>query len=112
MSLSKNASKDNSLSYNVELLNPSGSNPGDINRLTLIENQCIEVIAGYNNIPPFMFSQGKAGRLGGNANKEWIDSFLHTEFEPEQERLEQVIERQFYDRILAIMWGLEPDEIA
>lgn len=110
--LANNAGKDISVSYNVELLNPSGSNPGDINGLTLIENQCIDAIAGYNNIPPFMFSKGKAGRLGGNANKEEIDSFLQTEVEPEQEWLEQVIERQFYDRILAIMWGVEPDEIA
>lgn len=110
--LSNNAGKDISVSYNVELLNPSGSNPGDITGLTEIENQCIDSIAGYNNIPPFMFAKGKAGRLGGNANKEEIDSFLQTEVEPEQEWLEQIIERQFYDRILAIMWNVEPRDVA
>jgi len=110
--LANNAGKDISVSYNVELLNPSGSNPGDIAGLNSIENQCIDTIAGYNNIPPFMFAKGKAGRLGGNANKEEIDSFLQTEVEPEQEWLEQVIERQFYDRILAIIWDLEPEEVA
>ena len=110
--LANNAGKDISVSYNVELLNPSGSNPGDITGLSLIENQCIDTIAGFNNIPPFMFAKGKAGRLGGNANKEEIDSFLQTEIEPEQEMLEQVIERQFYDRILAIMFGVEPDQVS
>lgn len=110
--LANNAGKDISVSYNVELLNPSGSNPGDITGLALIENQCIDTIAGFNNIPPFMFAKGKAGRMGGNANKEEIDSFLQTEIEPEQEMLEQVIERQFYDRILAIMFGVEPDQVS
>jgi len=110
--LANNAGKDISVSHNVELLNPTGSNPGDIAGLIGIENQCIEAIAGFNNIPPFMFSKGKTGNLGGNANKEEIDSFLQTEVEPEQEMLEQVIERQFYDRVLAIMFDLEPKEIA
>lgn len=112
LDLANNAGKDISVSYNVELLNPSGSNPGDLAGLSLIENNCIETIAGFNNIPPFMFSKGKAGNLGGNANKEEIDSFLQTEVEPEQEMLEQVIERQFYDRILAIMFDVEPGEVS
>ncbi len=111
LDLANNAGKDISVSYNVELLNPSGSNSGDIEGLSLIENNCIETIAGFNNIPPFMFSKGKAGNLGGNANKEEIDSFLQTEVEPEQEMLEQVIERQFYDRILAIMFDVEPGDV-
>lgn len=109
--LANNAGKDISVSHNVELLNPSGSNPGDITGLIGIENQCIDTIAGFNNIPPFMFAKGKAGRMGGNANKEEIDSFLQTEIEPEQEMLEQVIERQFYDRVLAIMFNVEPNEV-
>jgi len=109
--LANNAGKDISVSHNIELLNPSGSNAGDITGLSLIENQCIDTIAGFNNIPPFMFAKGKAGRMGGNANKEEIDSFLQTEIEPEQEMLEQVISRQFYDRILAIMYGVEPSEV-
>ncbi len=109
--LANNAGKDISVSHNVELLNPSGSNPGDIAGLSLIENQCIDTIAGFNNIPPFMFAKGKAGRLGGNANKEEIDSFLTTEVEPEQEMLEQVIERQYYDRILSILFDVEPKAV-
>lgn len=109
--LANNAGKDISVSHNVELLNPSGSNPGDIAGLKLIEDQCIEAIAGFNNIPPFMFAKGKAGNLGGNSNKEEIDAFLQTEVIPEQEMLEQVIERQFYDRVLAIMFDVEPGDI-
>lgn len=110
--LANNAGKDISVSHNVELLNPSGSNPGDIAGLISIDNQCIETIAGFNNIPPFMFSKGKAGNLGGNANQEEANSFLETEIIPEQEMLEQVIERQFYDRIMAIMFDLEPRDAA
>jgi len=106
--LQNNAGKDISVSHNVELLNPSGSNPGDITGLKLIEDQCIEAIAGFNNIPPFMFAKNKAGALGGDSNKEEIDSFLQTEVEPEQEMLEQVFERQFYDRILAVLFDVEP----
>jgi len=111
LDLANNPGKDISVSYNVELLNPSGSNPGDIAGLVSIENQCIEAIAGYNNIPPFMFAKSKPGRLGGDANREEIDSFLETEIEPEQEWLEQIIERQFYDRLLAIMWDIEPSDV-
>ena len=70
------------------------------------------MIPGYNNILPFMLSTGNAGRLGGEANQEEIEAVLKTEVESEQERRKQVIERQFYDRILALMWGVEPDEIA
>jgi hypothetical protein len=109
--LANNAGKDISVSYNVELLNPSGSNPGDIAGLIAIDNQQIETIAGFNNIPPFMFSKGKEGNLGGNANQEEANSFLETEITPEQEMLEQVIELQFYNRIFAIMFDLEPSEI-
>ena len=110
LNLANNAGKDISVSYNVELLNPGGSNPGDIAGLIAIDNQQIETIAGYNNIPPFMFSKGKEGNLGGNSNQAESNSFLETEITPEQELLEQVIERQFYDRVLAVMFDVEPRE--
>lgn len=112
LDLANNAGKDISVSYNVELLNPTGSNSGDIAGLIAIDNQQIETIAGFNNIPPFMFSKGKEGNLGGNANQEEANSFLETEITPEQEMLEQVIERQFYDRILAVMFDVEPRDVA
>ena len=111
LDLANNAGKDISVSYNVELLNASGSNPGDIAGLVLIDNQIIETIAGRTGIPLFLLSKGKAGNLGGNANQEESEGFITNEIEPEQEMLEQVVERQFYDRILSIMFDVEPRDV-
>lgn len=88
------------------------ANSGDIAGVVAIENECIDAIAGFYNIPPFMLAKGKAGRLGGNANREEIESFLETEIRPEQIILESVIETQFYDRILAILFNIEPDDVS
>jgi len=109
--LANNAGKDISVSYNVELLNPGGSNPGDIAGLVLIDNQQIETIAGRTGIPLFLLSKGKTGNMGGNANQEEADGFIENEIDPEQEMLEQVVERQFYDRVLAIMFDVEPRDV-
>lgn len=109
--LANNLGKDISVSYNVELLNPGGSNPGDIAGLVLIDNQQIETIAGKTGVPLFMLSKGKVGNMGGNANQEEADGFIEDEIEPEQELLEQVIERQAYDRVLAIMFDVEPRDV-
>jgi len=111
LDLANNAGKDISVSYNVELLNPSGSNPGDIAGLVLIDNQQIESIAGRTGIPLFMLAKGKAGNLGGTANMEEGAGFIQDEIEPEQEFLEQVVERQFYDRILSVMFDVEPRDV-
>lgn len=109
--LANNAGKDISVSYNVELLNPAGSNSGDIAGLVAIDNQQIQTISGTTGIPLFILSKGETGNMGGNANQEEADSFLETEIEPEQEFLEQVIERQFYDRVLAVMFDVEPRDV-
>lgn len=87
------------------------ANSGDINGVIGIQNELIDAVAGFYNIPPFMLAKGKAGRLGGNANREEIESFLETEIRPEQIVLENTIEKQFYDRILAILYNIEPDEV-
>lgn len=108
--LNGNQGKDMSVTQAVELLS-SSTNSGDIDGLVKIQNECIEAIAAFYNIPPFMLAKGKAGRLGGNANREEIDSFLKVEIRPEQEIMENVIESQFYDRILAILFMVEPDEV-
>lgn len=111
--LNANAGKDISVTQAVELLNPgAGANTGNMIGLVSIQNECIDAIAGYYNIPPFILAKGKAGRLGGNANREEIDSFLQIEIRPEQEILEGIIEDQFYDRILAILFQIEPEEVA
>lgn len=110
--LANNAGKDISVSYNVELLNPSGSNSGDIAGLIAIDEQHIETIAGQTGVPLFLLSKGKTGNLGGNANQEEAEGFIEDEIEPEQELLEQVIERQAYDRVIAIMFDVEPRDVA
>ena len=107
--LANNAGNDISVTANVEPISTQ-SNPGDITGLINIENQMIDAIAGSYNIPPFMLAKGKAGRLGGNANEEEIDAFLNLEIKPEQELLELMVENQFYDRILAILFDVEPEE--
>jgi len=108
--LANNQQKDISVTSNVELLNPSGSNPGDIAGVNAIQNECIDAILGKFNIPPFIFGKAKPGRLGGNANIEEIDSFQKIGIKPQQEMLETNIENQFYDRILAIWFDVEPEE--
>ena len=108
--LANNQQKDISVTSNVELLNPGGSNPGDIDGVNAIQNECIDAILGKFNIPPFIFGKAKPGRLGGNANIEEIDAFQKIGIKPQQEMLETNIEDQLYDRILAIWFDVEPDE--
>lgn len=108
--LENNQQKDISITSNVELLNPSGSNPGDIAGVNAIQNECIDAILGKVNIPPFIFGKAKPGRLGGNANIEEIDAFQKIQIKPQQEMLETNIEDQLYDRILAIWFDVEPEE--
>jgi hypothetical protein len=102
--------KDIAVTQAVEVL-PTTQNSGDIAGVVSIQNECIDAIAGFYNIPPFMLAKGKAGRLGGNANREEIESFLEAEIRPEQLLLENILEKQWYDRILAILFDIEPDEV-
>lgn len=100
---------DVSVTHNIEVVK-GDTNSGDIAGLIALENSAIEGIAGFKNIPPFMFSKGKAGNMGGNANREEVDAFLNNEIKPRQELWEKIIENQCYDRILAILWEVEPEE--
>lgn len=102
--------KDIAVTQTVEVL-PNPQNAGDIAGVVSIQNECIDAIAGFYNIPPFMLAKGKAGRLGGNANREEIDAFLETEIRPEQSTIETIIEKQWYDRILAILFNIEPEDV-
>ena len=111
--LNNNAGKDISVTQAVELLNSgAGNNSGDISGLVLIEGSQIDSITGFYNIPPFMMSRSQEGALGGNNKQEEIDSFLETEIKPEQEIVENIVEDQFYDRILAILFDIEPEEVS
>lgn len=108
--MGKNDGNDVSVTTNVKLLNPNPGNPGNVDGIIKIWNEGIDSVAGYFNIPPFMFAKGKAGRLGGNANREEIDAFLNDEIKPLQELWEKVAEDQMYDRVLSILWMIEPEQ--
>lgn len=101
-----------SVSNNVELLNPNGTDSGDILGLNSIEERAFEVIAGRLGIPRYLFSRGKEGNLGGNANREEIEAFLNTKIKPKQELLEKILEDQCYDRVLAILFDVEPEDVS
>ena len=51
-----------------------------------------------------MLSEGDIGKLGGNANIEEVDAYLNTEIKPEMLKMEDTIEKQYYDRILLILF--------
>ena len=109
--MESNQSTTTSVTHNVELINSGGTDSGDLTGLIAIDNQCIDAEAGFYNIPPFMFAKGKAGNLGGNANREEIDAFLEVEIKPQQEQSEKVMEDQFYDRVLAVLFDVEPEAV-
>lgn len=108
--LNNSAGKDISVTQAVENITGTLGDHGDIAGLALIENQKIEEIIGYYGIPPFMVAKGKAGRLGGNANREEVEAFLETDVRPEQEKCEMAINYQIYDKILAILFEVEPED--
>lgn len=111
--INDNSGKDISVTQAVELLNSGGgSNSGDISGLIAIVNEDVDAILGFYNIPPFMVSKSKEGALGGNNKREEIDAFLETEIKPEQEIMENIVEDQIYDRILAILFNVEPEEVS
>jgi len=100
------AGRDIAVTQNVEPIS-STTNTGDISGLLAMDDHLIDQIAGFFNIPPFLLSKGKAGNLGGNAQTEEIDAFLNVEIRPQQEIIENFFEKQFFDRILKIIFDLE-----
>ena len=109
--MNQNNGRSVSVTSNIKLLNPNPANPGNVDGLIKIWNEGIDSVAGYFGIPPFRFAKGKAGNLGGNANKEEDEAFLQHEIKPLQELWEKVAEDQMYDRILAILWMVEPEDV-
>jgi len=76
----------------------------DISGLEIIRTGLIKAIITAYGLPGFMLSEGDIGKLGGNANIEEVDSYLNTEIKPERTILENIVEKQFFDNILAIMF--------
>jgi len=109
--MEQSQNKTVSVTNNVELLNPNGTDSGDITGINEILNEAIKIVTGFDNIPLYMIGHGEAGNLGGNANREEVQAFLKTKVKPQQELMEHVAEDQFYDRILAILFDLEPEDV-
>lgn len=89
----------------VTVLNTPQSS--DIGGLELIRTGLIKAIITAFGIPGFMLAEGDIGALGGNANIEEIDSYLNQEIRPERLILENTVEKQFYDNILAILFKID-----
>lgn len=89
----------------VTVLNTPPS--ADIGGLELIRTGLIKAIITAYGLPGFMLAEGDIGKLGGNANIEEIDAYINQEIRPERIVLENIIEKQFYDTILAIMFQVD-----
>lgn len=83
-----------------------GSPTADIGGLEIIRTGLIKAIITAYGLPGFMLAEGDIGKLGGNANIEEIDSYLNQEIRPERIILENIVEKQYFDTILAIMFGV------
>lgn len=100
------AGRDIAVTQNVTPIS-STTNTGDIAGLMMMDDHIIDQELGFFNMPPFLVSKGKSGNLGGNAQTEEIDAFLNVEVRPQQEILENFWEKQFFDRILKIIFRQE-----
>jgi len=87
----------------VELISGT-SNTGGIGQLETMRTGLIKAIITAFGIPGFMLSEGDIGKLGGNANIEEVDAYLNTEIKPEMLKMEDIIEKQYYDQILMILF--------
>lgn len=76
----------------------------DIGGLEIIRMGLIKSIITAFGLPGFMLAEGDIGKLGGNANIEEVDAYINQEIRPERIILEDAVEKQFYDRILAILF--------
>ena len=86
----------------VDVLNVPVSS--DIGGLEVIRTGLIKAIITAYGLPGFMLAEGDIGKLGGNANIEEIDAYINQEIRPERIVLENIVEKQFYDNILAILF--------
>jgi len=89
----------------VTVLNTPPS--GDIAGLEIIRTGLIKAIITAFGIPGFMLAEGDIGKLGGNANIEEVDAYINQEIRPERIILEGMVEKQYYDIILAILFNTD-----
>ena len=76
----------------------------DIGGLEIIRQGLIKAIITAFGLPGFMLAEGDIGALGGNANIEEVDAYLNQEIRPERLVLENTVEKQYFDNILAILF--------
>ena len=76
----------------------------DIAGLEIIRTGLIKSIITCFGTPAFMLSEGDVGSLGGNANLSETDGYINQEINPEKKSLESMIERQFGDTVLCILF--------
>ena len=86
----------------VEVLNTPVN--ADVGGLEIIRIGLIKAIITAYGLPGFLLAEGDVGNLGGNANIEEVDAYINQEIRPERIILEDAVEKQFYDRILAILF--------
>ena len=86
----------------VEVLNTPVN--ADVGGLEIIRIGLIKSIITAFGLPGFLLAEGDVGNLGGNANIEEVDAYINQEIRPERIILEDAVEKQFYDRILAILF--------
>lgn len=89
----------------VTVLNTPPSS--DIGGLEIIRGGLIKAIVTAFGLPGFMLSEGDVGALGGSANIEEVDAYINQEIRPERIILENVVEKQYFDNILAILFQQE-----
>lgn len=76
----------------------------DVGSLEIIRTGLIKAVITAYGLPGFMLAEGDIGKLGGNANIEEVDAYLNQEIRPERIILENIVEKQFFDTILAILF--------
>lgn len=79
----------------------------DLSGLEIIRTGLIKAIITAYGLPGFMLAEGDIGKLGGNANIEEVDSYINQEIRPERIILENTVEKQFFDVMLAIMFNVQ-----
>ena len=87
-----------------------GGNRVDISGLETIRTGVVKAIITAFGIPSFIMDEGDFGPLGGNAQITQLDTYMNTEVRPDRLNIENVLEKQFYDRVLCILFAEENTE--
>lgn len=84
----------------------------DVSGLEVIRQGVVKAIITSFGIPSFILDEGDFGPLGGNAQITQLDTYINTEVRPERQNIENILEKQYYDRILCVLFDVEkPDAI-